>query len=73
MNEIRSAINIFGKQLGDSINPVLRNYLINQCQGYPWLLKKLCIHVFELLNEGSSTRNIIGKKFRELQSYLIRI
>lgn len=62
VNEIRSAINIFGKQLGDSINPVLRNYLINQCQGYPWLLKKLCIHVFELLNEGSSQENIIGKK-----------
>ena len=60
--EIRSAINIFGKQLGDAINPVLRNYLINQCQGYPWLLKKLCIHVFELLKEGSSQENVIGRK-----------
>lgn len=62
VNEIRSAINIFGKQLGDAVNPVLRNYLINQCQGYPWLLKKLCIHVFELLNEGSSQENVIGRK-----------
>lgn len=62
VSEIRSAINIFSKQLGDTINPVLRNYLVNQCQGYPWLLKKLCIHVFELLNEGSSQENVIGRK-----------
>ena len=62
VSEIRSAINVFGNQLGDTINPVLRNYLINQCQGYPWLLKKLCIHVFELLKEGSSQENVIGRK-----------
>lgn len=62
VSEIRSAINIFGKQLGDTVNPVLRSYLTNQCQGYPWLLKKLCIHVFELLNEGSSQENVIGRK-----------
>ena len=62
VNEIRSAIKVFGNQLGDTINPVLRNYLINQCQGYPWLLKKLCIHVFDLLNEGSTQENVIGRK-----------
>lgn len=61
-SEIRSAINVFGKQLGDSVNPVLRNYLVNQCQGYPWLLKKLCIHVFELLQEGDTQENVIGRK-----------
>jgi len=62
VSEIRSAINIFGKQLGAPINPVLRNYLINQCQGYPWLLKKLCIHVFELIKKGGSQENVIGRK-----------
>jgi hypothetical protein len=61
-SEIKSAINLFGKQLGEKINPVLRNYLIKQCQGYPWLLKKLCIHVFNLLNEGSSQEAVIGSK-----------
>lgn len=61
-SEIRSAINVFGKQLGDTVNPVLRNYLVNQCQGYPWLLKKLCIHVFELLKEGDTQENVIGRK-----------
>lgn len=62
VSEIRSAINVFGNQLGNPINPVLRNYLVNQCQGYPWLLKKLCIHVFELIKEGSSQENVIGRK-----------
>ena len=62
VSEIRSAIKVFGNQLGNPINPVLRNYLVNQCQGYPWLLKKLCIHVFELIKEGSSQENVIGRK-----------
>lgn len=60
--EIKSAINLFGKQLQEKINPVLRNYLTKQCQGYPWLLKKLCIHVFKLINEGSSQDSVIGQK-----------
>lgn len=61
-SEIKSAINLFGKQLGEKINPVLSNYLIKQCQGYPWLLKKLCIHVFNLLTEGSTQEAVIGRK-----------
>jgi hypothetical protein len=61
-SEIKSSLNLFGKQLGDNINPVLSNYLIKQCQGYPWLLKKLCIHVFDLISEGSTQEAVIGKK-----------
>lgn len=61
-SEIKSAINLFGKQLGEEINPILRNYLTKQCQGYPWLLKKLCIHVFKLINEGNSQESVIGQR-----------
>lgn len=61
-SEIKSAVNLFGKQLQEKIEPVLRNYLIKQCQGYPWLLKKLCIHVFKLINEGRSQDSVIGQK-----------
>ena len=61
-SEIKSAINLFGKQLGELVNPILANYLIKQCQGYPWLLKKLCIHVFRLIQEGSSQEAVIGQK-----------
>lgn len=61
-SEIKSAISIFGKQLGEPVNPILSNYLTKQCQGYPWLLKKLCIHVFKLIHEGSSQDSVIGQK-----------
>lgn len=61
-SEIKGAIKVFGSQLGEDINPVLRNYLIKQCQGYPWLLKKLCIHVFKLLKTGNDQTTVIGQK-----------
>lgn len=61
-SEVKSAIKVFGKQLGEPINPVLNSYLTKQCQGYPWLLKKLCIHVFDLINEGNAQESVIGKK-----------
>ena len=60
--EIKGAIKVFGSQLGEDINPVLRNYLTKQCQGYPWLLKKLCIHVFKLLRDGNDQATVIGEK-----------
>lgn len=34
-SEIKSAINLFGKQLGEPVNPILSSYLTKQCQGYP--------------------------------------
>ncbi|MDE6732170.1 MAG: restriction endonuclease, partial [Oscillospiraceae bacterium] len=61
-SEIKSAIKLFGKQLGESVNPILSNYLTKQCQGYPWLLKKLCIHVFKLIHEGSTQESVIGQR-----------
>lgn len=61
-SEIKSAIHLFGKQLGEQVNPILSNYLTKQCQGYPWLLKKLCIHVFRLIHDGSSQESVIGQR-----------
>ena len=61
--EIKGAIRVFGSHLGEDINPVLRNYLSKQCQGYPWLLKKLCIHVFKLINEGNDQDTIICNSY----------
>ena len=34
-SEIKGAIKIFGKELGEKINPILARYLLRQCQGYP--------------------------------------
>lgn len=60
--EIKSAIKLFGRHLQEPVNPILNNYLTKQCQGYPWLLKKLCIHVFKLIHDGNSQDYVIGQR-----------
>ncbi|PGD18785.1 hypothetical protein COM35_00410 [Bacillus toyonensis] len=59
--EINRALGIFSKELGQSLNPNLKKYLIDHCQGYPWLLKKLCIHVHSLIKSGIKQNEIMGK------------
>lgn len=47
-------IGTFEVSSGIKITRPLRRRLIQQAQGYPWLLKKLCIHLFRKINEGIS-------------------
>ncbi|HGM6995352.1 restriction endonuclease [Serratia ureilytica] len=47
-------INTFEMITGFKLKKPLRMRLIQQAQGYPWLLKKLCIHVFKKLKGGVS-------------------
>ncbi|MFB5936625.1 restriction endonuclease [Peribacillus frigoritolerans] len=58
--EMQKALSIFSKEIGEKINPNLKKYLIDHCQGYPWLLKKLCIHVFSMIKQGIDQSEIIG-------------
>jgi hypothetical protein len=59
--DISKALNIFSKELDTPLNPVLRKYLIDHCQGYPWLLKKLCIHVYSFVKGGSDQVEVLGR------------
>lgn len=59
--EMQKALNIFSREIGEKLNPNLKKYLIDHCQGYPWLLKKLCIHVFSMIKEGIDQSEIVGK------------
>ncbi|MEQ8154933.1 MAG: restriction endonuclease [Clostridiaceae bacterium] len=59
--DISKALSIFSKEVGANINPILKRYLTDQCQGYPWLLKKLCIHVYTSLENGIDQNEILGK------------
>jgi DNA-binding Lrp family transcriptional regulator len=47
-----NSLDIFEKELGERIRPELRKYILENSQGYPWLLKKLCIHMYEQLQAG---------------------
>lgn len=42
-------LNGLSRELKKPIEPWLRRLLAEHSQGYPWLLKKLCIHVFRVL------------------------
>ncbi|KPL87561.1 restriction endonuclease [Herpetosiphon geysericola] len=59
--DVSAAITIFEKELGEKIHPDLRRQLIENSQGYPWLLKKLCIHVYDQVRSGVSQIELINK------------
>jgi hypothetical protein len=39
----------------------LRRQLLENSRGYPWLLKKLCIHVYEQINSGIAQGELIDR------------
>lgn len=63
-SEVTVAINRFGKELGQVISPQLRRLLWDHCQGYPWLLKKLCIHIMEQVRSGLDQSEILLRTLR---------
>jgi hypothetical protein len=44
--ESSRAVTLFEKELGETLRPEIRRQVIEISQGYPWLLKKMCIHLF---------------------------
>ena len=60
-SEASNAISIFQKELGEKLIPNLRRQLIENSQGYPWLLKKLCIHVYDTVKSGISQSELVDK------------
>lgn len=51
--ESTHALTLFEKELGRNLHPELRRQLIENSRGYPWLLKKLCIHIYEQISSGA--------------------
>ena len=60
-SEASKAIGIFQKELGEKLRPDLRRQLTENNQGYPWLLKKLCIHVYDTVRSGISQSELVDK------------
>lgn len=42
-----------------SLNSDIKNRLIENSQGFPWLIKKLCIHIFEQIRNGQRIDDLI--------------
>lgn len=60
-SEASNAIGIFQKELGEKLRPDLRRQLTENNQGYPWLLKKLCIHVYDAVRSEISQSELVDK------------
>lgn len=59
--EASEAITLFEKELGQKLLSSLRRQLIENSQGYPWLLKKLSIHIYEQIQSGVSQSELMDK------------
>jgi len=56
--ETARAITLFEKELGEQLRPELRRLIAENCEGYPWLLKKLCIHLHEQIKAGTDQSDL---------------
>ncbi|WP_338628801.1 ATP-binding protein [Yersinia intermedia] len=52
--EISNSITRFEKEVGKAIPVSIRRQISNSSQGFPWLLKKLCINLYENMKKGDS-------------------
>jgi len=59
--DVSQALTHFQTELEQRLNPVLRSQLVQHCQGFPWLLKKLCIHVFNLVRSGLTQQQVLER------------
>jgi len=59
--DAEKSMNLFEEELGEKIRSELRKYLVENSQGYPWLLKKLCIHLYEQFQSGVSQHQLVDR------------
>lgn len=50
--EVAKSLTTFEKEFGQKITPDIRHQITYSCQGFPWLLKKLCINFRESYKRG---------------------
>jgi Holliday junction resolvase-like predicted endonuclease len=52
----------FERELSKRLLPPLRRRLLEQGQGLPWLLKKLCIHVYREIRSGTHQEELLSRR-----------
>lgn len=57
--EISSSITKFEKEIKQKISAEIRHQISEVSQGYPWLLKKLCINLYESIKKGEKTDSLL--------------
>lgn len=74
-SEVNASLTVFEKELGQKLRPETRKQLVEAARGYPWLLKKLCLHLLkqvkgnevdQALLEDTSIENLFAEDLRTL-------
>lgn len=52
--DAQESILLFEKEINEQLRPDLKRYFLDNSQGLPWLLKKLCIHMQNAMSHGIS-------------------
>jgi len=54
-------LNVFDKQIEQKLSKEIKHQLISHSQGFPWLLKKLCIHLYSKYIEDEVFSNFLNE------------
>lgn len=57
--EILNSITKFEKEIGQKISAEIRHQITEVSQGFPWLLKKLCINLYEGMAKGEKVDSVL--------------
>lgn len=60
--ESLTVISKFEDVIGQKLNIDLKHNLTVSSQGYPWLLKKLCIHLYDKLEQGAKQEDLLENR-----------
>ncbi|EJL6475494.1 restriction endonuclease [Vibrio cholerae] len=58
--EIAKSITTFEKEVDYKLPVELRHQITQSCQGFPWLLKKLCINLHESNKKGDESQSVLA-------------
>ncbi|MFO7972986.1 MAG: hypothetical protein R6U40_14730 [Desulfobacterales bacterium] len=58
-SEINGVIKQLETSIGNPIDLNLKRRLIESSQGFPWLIKKLCIHTYKQIQAGKTIENLV--------------
>ncbi len=58
--EIAKSITKFEKEVDYKLPVELRHQITQSCQGFPWLLKKLCINLHESIKKGDASESVLA-------------
>ena len=61
-SEVNGVINQLQNSIGKNLDPNIRRRIVEGSQGFPWLTKKLCIHMYNQIKSGKTFENLLEQE-----------